>query len=209
VKSYYLDIHAVTNEDFLQFVKANPEWARSKVSRLFADQNYLRQWAADYEIGDQRIRNSPVTNVSWFAATAYAKWKGKRLPTEAEWEYVASIPPVGMKKNTRLSAIILEWYDHPTPAVLPPVQSTYCNSFGIYDLHGLIWEWVADFNSIVTPDDGAGGSGTVNRFSCAAGSLGAADKENYAAFMRYAFRGSLRASFTVGSLGFRCASDEN
>lgn len=197
VKSFYLDIHAVTNNDFLQFVRANPQWARSKVSRLFADQHYLRQWAGDFEIGDPRIRNSPVSYVSWFAASAYAKWKGKRLPTEREWEYAAAMPPVGMKKSIKLSAMILEWYDRPTPGILPSVQSTYCNSLGIYDLHGLIWEWVEDFNRV-----------SVNGFSCAAGVLSSADKENYAAFMRYAFRGGLQAAYTVGSLGFRCACDD-
>lgn len=207
VKSFYMDVHAVTNAEFLQFVRANPQWARSKVARLFADENYLRQWAGDFEPGTQTPSNSPVTNVSWFAAAAYAKWKGKRLPTEAEWEYAAAAAPEGMQRNTRLTAIILGWYDHPTPTILPPVCSTYRNGFGLFDMHGLIWEWVADFNATVTRQDGQ--DGAAKRFSCAASSLGAADKEDYAAFMRYAFRGSLQASYTVASLGFRCARDNN
>ncbi|MDP4150713.1 MAG: formylglycine-generating enzyme family protein [Bacteroidota bacterium] len=198
IAPFYLDIHAVTNDDFLTFVKANPEWAKSKIPRVYADNNYLSQWAGDTELGNEGIRNSPVTNVSWFAANAYCKWKGKRLPTLAEWEYAASAPPANMKRGIKLTTIILGWYDHPTPRVLPSIGSTYKNELGIYDMHGLIWEWVGDFNSVIT------GS---NSFFCAGGSLGAANKEDYAAFMRYAFRESLRASYTVGSLGFRCAMD--
>lgn len=207
VHSFLLDINAVTNEDFLAFVKANPKWARSKVSRLFADLSYLNQWTGDFEIGDDKIKHSPVTNISWFAANAYARWKGKRLPTQTEWEYAAAAPPISTKKNARLTRIILAWYDHPNPIILPHVQSTYKNTYGLYDMHGLIWEWVEDFNSINMGDDNTGGT-NINSFSCAAGSLNSADKEDYAAFMRFAFRQGLQARYTIRSLGFRCAKDD-
>ena len=81
IHPFSLDVNAVTNGEFLEFVKANPKWARSKISPLFADAGYLKQWTGDFETGDDKIINSPVTNVSWFAADAYARWKGKRLPT--------------------------------------------------------------------------------------------------------------------------------
>lgn len=207
IPAFYLDIHAVTNQEFLGFVKANPRWARSRVNRLFADEHYLKQWAGDYVIGNDRIRNSPVTNISWFAANAYCKWKGKRLPTLAEWEYAASAAPVNMKKGQRLTTLILDWYGRPNPRILPNVESTFKNTLGLYDMHGLIWEWVYDFNSIITGGDSRN-TGTINKnFFCAAGSLNAANKEDYAAFMRYAFRESLRANYTVSNLGFRCAMD--
>lgn len=202
IRPFYLDACAVTNEQFLAFVRANPAWARSRVSRLFADERYLEQWAADFSVGDPRILHSPVTNVSWFAAEAYAKWAGKRLPTMAEWEYAGAALPVGVGRKEKLTAIILDWYSHPNPPVLPPVRSTYRNTFGVYDMHGLIWEWVADFNSVL-PETTAG---EANLF-CAAGSQHAANKEDYAAFMRYAFRESLKASYCVANLGFRCARD--
>lgn len=205
VHSFYLDIHAVTNGEFLAFVKANPQWQRSRVPDIFADSHYLKQWAADLEIGDGRIINSPVTNISWFAATAYCKWKGKRLPTMDEWEYAAGAAPVNAKPGQQLSRIILEWYDHPNPAVLPAVGSTYKNSFGVYDMHGLIWEWVEDFNSVIPGGENRGAG--ANPFVCGAGSLGTANKEDYAAYMRYAFRESLQAAYTVSGLGFRCAQD--
>ncbi|HEV2483014.1 MAG TPA: formylglycine-generating enzyme family protein [Puia sp.] len=198
VPAFLLDQHAVTNAEFLEFVKADPEWRRSRVLRLFADANYLRQWSGDLQIGDEKTGNSPVTNISWFAANAYCKWRGKRLPTLDEWEYAAAALPENARPGASLSRIILGWYDHPTPAVLPSVGSTYKNKFGIWDMHGLIWEWVEDFNSVMLQ----GGN-----FYCAAGAAGTANKEDYAAYMRYAFRESLQATYTVGSLGFRCAED--
>jgi formylglycine-generating enzyme len=112
-----------------------------------------------------------------------------------------------MKKGAKLTTIILGWYDHPTPAILPPVESTYKNEFGLYDMHGLIWEWVGDFNSIITQGEDRNTGTAANSFFCAAGSLNSINKEDYAAFMRYAFRESLQAAYTVGSLGFRCAMD--
>jgi len=207
VRPFLLDINAVTNEDFLAFVKANPKWTRSKVSRLFADAGYLRQWAGDFAIGNDKIKNSPVTNVSWFAANAYAKWEGKRLPTQAEWEYAAAAAPVGMNRGAWLTRMILAWYDHPNPAILPAVQSTYKNTYGLYDMHGLVWEWVDDFNGVMIQGDTGSGGTNVNSFFCAAGSLNSVNKEDYAAFMRFAFRQGLQARYTIPSLGFRCAKD--
>ena len=204
LRAFYLDVHAVTNGEFLQFVKAKPRWKRSSVPALFADSNYLKHWADDLDIGDDRIINSPVTNISWFAANAYCKWQGRRLPTMDEWEFAAAAAPVNAKPGDKLTRIILEWYDHPAPAILPHVTSTYRNRLGLYDMHGLIWEWVEDFNGVMLGDGTQNGTGA---FYCGAASAGAADKEDYAAFMRYAFRQSLRATYTVGSLGFRCAQD--
>lgn len=202
VRSFYLDVTAVTNREFLAFVKANPSWARSRVSPLFADGNYLRGWASDFSVGDPRILNSPVTDVSWFAAEAYSKWVGKRLPTMVEWEYAGRALPTGAARGTHLTALILEWYSHPNPKVLPAVRSTYRNQYGVYDMHGLVWEWVYDFNGVLPSQGGAG-----NNLFCAAGSQLAADKEDYAAFMRFAFRESLKGAYTVANLGFRCAMD--
>ncbi|WP_423146017.1 formylglycine-generating enzyme family protein [Rubrolithibacter danxiaensis] len=207
VESFYLDSRAVTNAEFLEFVKANPKWAKSNISPLFADKGYLKHWEGDFNIGKQynQIKNSPVTNVSWFAANAYCKWKGKRLPTLEEWEYAGSARITN--DNRPIKEIILAWYSKPTPSVLPPVGSAFKNRFNLYDMHGLVWEWVSDFNSIVMEGDSRSNSAINRELFCASGSFGAADKENYAAFMRFAFRGSLKAKYTVNNLGFRCAKD--
>lgn len=205
VKSFFLDTRAVTNSEFLEFVKSNPKWARSKVSKLFADAGYLKHWKGDYNIGNPKINNSPVTNVSWYAANAYSKWKNKRLPTLAEWEYVGNASLINDKRQ--VEKVILDWYSKPTPQVLPSVGTSFKNKFNVSDMHGLIWEWVYDFNSIVMNGDSRSNNAVQRDLFCASGSFGAANKEDYAAFMRFAFRGSLKAKYTVSNLGFRCALD--
>jgi len=203
VKAFYLDITPVTNGEFLEFVKRNPKWSKSRVSKLYADNGYLKHWKNDFDFGDSRIKNSPVVNVSWHAANAYAKWKGKRLPTMVEWEYAGNAPLLNDKRP--VEKVILDWYSKPTPAVFPSVGSTFKNKFNVYDMHGLVWEWVYDFNSVVMQDDSRSSSAINRDLFCASGSLGAANKEDYAAFMRFAFRSSLKANYTVSNLGFRCA----
>lgn len=207
IHSFYLDVHAVTNEEFLEFVKENPKWAKSRVSRLLADDNYLQQWEGDFRIGNDKILNSPVTNISWFAAGAYAKWAGKRLPTMDEWEYAASAAPVGLPKEETLTSYILNWYGKPTPEVLPHVESAFKNKLGVYDMLGLVWEWVYDFNSVIGGSDSRSQGTLGTGLFCAAGSQNAVNKEDYASFMRFAFRGSLKADYAIRNLGFRCAVD--
>src|SRR5688572_3866418 len=102
INSFLLDTTPVSNAEFLEFVRARPEWRRSQVKRLFADEQYLAHWAADLELGSTAKTNQPVTRVSWFAARAYARWKGKRLPTTSEWEYAgqaSETEPNGMKNR--------------------------------------------------------------------------------------------------------------
>lgn len=205
VEAFLLDVHAVTNAEFLEFVKANPKWAKSQISSIYGDSGYLKHWESDFDIGPSfsQIKNSPVTNVSWYAANAYCKWRGKRLPTIYEWEYAGS---AAIESETDpIEKVILNWYSKPTPALLPPVESTYKNSFDLYDMHGLVWEWVYDFNSIVMDGDSRSNTAIKRQLFCASGSFGAANQEDYAAFMRFAYRGSLKANYTVNNLGFRCA----
>lgn len=205
IDAFYIDTTAVTNKEFLAFVRENPNWARSNVPRVFADRNYLKDWAGDFDLGDVS-EDSPVVWVSWFAADAYAKWKGKRLPSYEEWEYAGSAPPVG-EDPRKLTAIILQWYSRPAPKTLPNIRSTFENTFGVWDMHGLIWEWVHDFNSIITGGDSRSGGELDQGLYCAAGSLNAEDKEDYASFMRFALRDGLRGAQTSKSLGFRCVKD--
>ncbi|MCW9707301.1 formylglycine-generating enzyme family protein [Fodinibius salsisoli] len=213
VDPFYLDKFAVTNAEFLEFVKANPEWRRSNVKSVFAEDGYLKHWAGDLDLGSdaEKIKNSPVTNVSWFAARAYAQWRGKRLPTLYEWEYVASAShdkPLASRDKEFVQKV-LDWYSRPNPETLPRVGQGKPNVHGVYDMHGLIWEWVQDFNTVFISGESRGDQGELKQFYCAAGSSAASetDKENYAAFLRFAFRGSLEADYSVGNLGFRCAKD--
>ena len=208
VATFKMDETAVTNAEFLEFVNANPEWRRSKVNRLFADTNYLRYWESDLSIGKshQNIYNSPVTNVSWFAAQAYCKWKNKRLPTVAEWELAANAAPKNIKYSS-LTDYILDWYKKPNLPVLPNVKSTYQNVYGLYDMHGLIWEWTFNFNSFIASSDSRGSNSDEQKLFCAAGSVNVVDKTDYAGFLRFSYRGSLKGNYCINNLGFRCAKD--
>lgn len=202
VKSFYLDATPVTVGDYLQFVKANPAWRRSRVKRSLADESYLKNWAGDLAPGAANESNTPVTWVSWFAARAYAQWNGKRLPTVAEWERAASASekrPDGENDPSFIQRV-LRWYVMPTPVPRAVAQGP-ANYWGAYDLHGLVWEWVSDFNRVSNP---AGSPGDV---TCGAGAQEAGDVGNYPAFMRAGFRSSLEAAYCIHNLGFRCARD--
>lgn len=211
VDEFSLNKYAVTNQQFLEFVKENPKWSRSKVSKLFADVNYLKHWAGDLVIGDEALFNSPVVNVSWFAANAYCRWAGNRLPSTSEWEYAASqeVLKKDKKDTTKVIDIILSWYAKPNRKIVPSVGSAFENIFRVNDMHGLIWEWTSDFNSYVSGGDSRSSDEIERNLFCASGSFGTVDKEDYAAYMRFGFRGSLKGNYCIQNLGFRCARDLN
>ncbi|HMO04782.1 MAG TPA: formylglycine-generating enzyme family protein [Kiritimatiellia bacterium] len=199
VAAFAMDERPVTNAEYLEFVTEHPAWQRSRIKRLFADTSYLAQWQDDLELGPDAPPDSPVVRVSWFAARAFAEAQGKRLPTLAEWELAAQ--PDQSNNVTR----ILAWYAKPVRGALPPVRSTFRNTLGLWDLHGLVWEWVDDFNTALVTGESRADAGLERDLFCGSGALGASSFEDYAAFMRYAFRSSLQARYTVPNLGFRCA----
>jgi formylglycine-generating enzyme required for sulfatase activity len=209
VDEFLLDVYPVTNDQFLEFVKANPQWRKSAIKRLYADKYYLASWNSDLEPGINAPLSSPVTYVSWFAARAYAKWSHKRLPTTDEWEFVgqASQTKKDASKDSAYYNYLLNWYEKPGKYPLPEVGSTFKNIYGIYDMHGLAWEWTDDFNSIMLSGEGRKDKGSDKNLFCSGGAVGAKELMNYAGFMRYAFRSSLKASYCLQNLGFRCAKD--
>lgn len=213
VAPLYLDIYPVTNAQYGAFVQAHPHWRRSRVSPLLADAAYLRHWQADLPPPEvaAAVAQRPVTYVSWFAARAYCRWQQKRLPSSAEWEYVAlasETAPDG-RQDPGYQARLLAWYTLPAPPVPPLPGSGQKNYWGIYDLHGGVWEWVADFQTASDTDAARGDQEAARERWCGAGALAVADQErgNYPAFMRYAYRSSVRATYTAPHLGFRCAKD--
>lgn len=205
VRAFYMDVYSVTNAEFLEFVQHNPAWRRSRVKSLFADASYLKHWADDLNLGTARPQ-APVTNVSWFAARAYAQWKGKRLPTIAEWELVAmaSTTAYDASKDSAFLRQILAWYARPSQAILPDVHTASKNKWGVCGMHGIVWEWVDDFSSAMVTGDSRGNTGLERDLFCGSASLRAADARDYAAFMRFGFRSSLSAAYCVQNLGFRC-----
>ena len=206
VKAFLIDIKPVTNSDYLQFVRNQPQWRRSQIKRLFADEQYLSDWAGDLELGTLSS-NAPVTRVSWYAARAYARWVGKRLPTTVEWEFVAraSIAAPNGLRDPDFRAHLHALYTAPTPPKMPDVLNGLPNFYGVYDLHGLVWEWVSDFGTAMVTGDARGDTGLERQLFCGSGAQGAKDTGDFPTFMRFAFRSSLKASYTVHNLGFRCA----
>jgi formylglycine-generating enzyme required for sulfatase activity len=195
VKAFWMDRYPVTKGEFAQFVQARPEWRKSQVKSLYADSHYLDDWKDDLHFGNQASdAQTPVTHVSWFSARAYCQTRGKDLPTTDQWEYVAYDRGRGPSQK-------LEWFGQPNPPRLPRVTSAFTNGFGVSGLYGLIWEWTLDFSSAIPTDEDG------NDQFCGAGSSGAADSSDYASFLRYAFRSSLKASYTTENLGFRCVQE--
>ena len=212
VNSFRLDKYPVTNAEFLGFVENNPKWRKSAVKKIFADERYLQKWTSDLSLGPEtaRIKNSPVVNVSWFAAKAYCECQGKRLATVEEWEYaaLASETKANAANDDKFYQRSIEWYSKPNPQYLPPVQEGFKNFYGLYGMIGMVWEWTQDFNSAMVVGESRADVTLDRQLFCGSGSDGAKDTKNYVAFMRYAFRSSLKANYTVANLGFRCAADK-
>lgn len=193
-----MDETPVTNQEFLAFIKSYPQFARSKIPRLYADDGYLSHWTSDTTFVKPEA-DFPVTHVSWFVARKYCAHLGKRLPTIAEWEVASDA------QNSKIEPKILEWYSKPG-SKLRSVGKEGGNKFGIKDAHGLIWEWVDNFSEAIMSGDSRGGSPTDSLF-CGGAALKAKDPKLYATFMRFAFRSSLTAKYSSANLGFRCVRD--
>jgi formylglycine-generating enzyme required for sulfatase activity len=203
VPAFWIDELPVTNADFLAFVESHPRWRRSQAPRIFAEPSYLSHWRGDLE-PEEADRQRPVTFVSWFAASAYCRSLGKRLPSEAEWELAAAPPEEDAAARAETRRRILAFYARPRHT-LPEVGSTPANAFGVRDLHGVQWEWVADWNASLPAAEGRRAGDSADDVYCGGAAAGAADPSDYAAFMRFAFRSSLEGRHALHHLGFRCA----
>lgn len=205
VEDFYMDETPVTHKQFLEFLKANPEWTKSNIKRLFAEKEYLKDWNGDFSV-PVNLQDAPVVNVSWYAAKAYCAYSSNRLPTTNEWEYaaMASATKKDARKDSLFNAEIIKWYGM-KDTQLQKVGKTKANYWGIKDLNKLVWEWTSDFNSVMMTGDSRNNKDS-NSF-CGAGSLGASDLMDYAAYMRYALRNSLKANYVVNNLGFRCVKN--
>ncbi len=210
VDSFLIDEHPVTNQDYLLFVKANPQWRRSQIKKIFEDGNYLKHWVNDTTLPVNSNPQAAICNVSWYAAKAYAKAVGKRLPTLDEWEFVAmaDTDTSNARSKKSYSDNIVNLYLEKNRQ-LNPVKQSPANYWGVYNMFDLVWEWTDDFNSVLVSGESRAGEYGDKNLVCAAGATSATDVLNYAAFMRFGLRTSLKANYTVNNLGFRCAKDIN
>jgi formylglycine-generating enzyme required for sulfatase activity len=157
---FYMDENLVTNAQFRVFVEANPEWQPGRLDSKLDNGNYLKQWKTP----DQPLArpDHPVVNVNWYAAVAYCNWAGKRLPSEAEWEYAARGGRNGL----------FSWGSEPADKTranfsdseiktTTPVGSYPANGYGVYDMGGNVWQFLLDewkpYSSLSQKNPVAGG----------------------------------------------------
>lgn len=140
---FHLDKYPVTNAQFRKFTDANPQWQPDRLPRELDNGNYLKHWK-DPEVFAKKA-NHPVVNVNWYTAVAYCQWVGKRLPTEAEWEYAArgrlnTLYPWGNEPvdGTRAN------YSGSGLGTTSPVGTYPANTFGLFDMAGNVWQYLAD-----------------------------------------------------------------
>jgi formylglycine-generating enzyme required for sulfatase activity len=187
IDDFYIDKYEVT-------VKAYSEFCDSTGREMPAQPKY-------------HTEDHPVANVSWEDASDYASWKGKRLPTEAEWEYAASGGTSSLNHYSGNSFLdYVGWYSGNSNLVIHPVGKLDANEFGIYDMSGNVWEWCSDWYSVsfyrsgkdISPTGPAGGSEKVLRG-------GSFDDEEY--FCRVKYRNKSFPDRKFENYGFRCAVD--
>jgi formylglycine-generating enzyme required for sulfatase activity len=208
IDSFRIDQTPVTNEQFARFVVKHPKWQRDRISRAFADDQYLNHWRHAATV-EPHQRNQPVVHVSWFAASAYCESRGARLPTWYEWEYVAaaSAHAPDARNNEAWRQTILGWYSKSGRGALPLVGRTPANYYGVRDMHGVVWEWVEDLSAMLVSGDNRQQSDPDSLRYCGPGALTMEQKENYATLMRIAMLSSMKASYTSATMGFRCVTD--
>jgi formylglycine-generating enzyme required for sulfatase activity len=204
--SFAIDIHPVTNEQFVRFLDVmggekdsnHQDIIRMRDSRIKRSGGKL-----SIESG---YAKHPVVGVTWYGAIAYAKWVGKRLPTEAEWEIAASggIENALYPTGDDIEKSQANFFSSDTIAVM----SYAPNGYGLYDMAGNVYEWCYDWYgynsyeiSIQEPENPKGPLQGVYRVL--RGGCWKSLKED----LRCSKRHRNNPGTVNGTYGFRCAAD--
>jgi formylglycine-generating enzyme len=208
IAPFLLRSKPVSNAEFHDFVRRHPQWQQGHVPGLFASAEYLQAWQGPLNFSPLAAQ-APVTQVSWFAAQAYCASEQARLPRWYEWEMAAAADEShsDARDDPLWLARILNWYARPANQPPPNIGLDAANFYGLYDLHGLTWEWVEDFNGLfVSADSRVQGEQKQLDF-CGGAALSLGDKRNYAVLMRLSLLAAMEANQSGNYLGFRCARD--
>ena len=140
---YYIDKYEITNGRYLEFIRVTghrvPKHRRDSSKDL---------WQGG--LMPESIGSSPVVNVDWFEAQAYCQWAGKRLPTEAEWEKAGKgtddrrFPWGNVEPTHKHLNFNQKWRGEQT-LVPVGIYELGKSPYGLYDMAGNVWEWVADW----------------------------------------------------------------
>lgn len=204
--SFAIDIHPVTNEQFVRFLEAmggekdsyHHDIIRMRDSRIKRSGGRL-----SIESGYSK---HPVVGVTWYGAIAYAKWVGKRLPTEGEWEIAArgGIEDALFPTGDDIEKSQANFFSSDTTAVM----SYAPNSYGLFDMPGNVYEWCYDWYgynyyevSVQEPENPKGPLQGVYRVL--RGGCWKSLKED----LRCSRRHRNNPGTVNGTYGFRCAAD--
>lgn len=143
LSSFAMDIHPVTNEQFVRFLEImGGERDSNNQAIIQLKESRIKRHGGKLVI-ESGYKKHPVIGVTWYGAIAYAKWVGKRLPTEAEWEFAASggledpIYPTG----ATIERTQANFFSSDTVTV----KSYPANPYGLHDMAGNVYEWCQDW----------------------------------------------------------------